>query len=908
MGTLGLSLPENISGSSSGSHKTSSPAPASPGKAALDDFAARIPALSDAEPSLLPELQDLRKESDEELLFQNLLTIGVRLKGGQHLESAQALLGRLSQEDVPEAFRHRAQAELDALAGKGAVGARAEFLLSRFCKDATNPRLILPMMAGTLAGELVGTFTWGRLASTAAEGSSWLGRGLTARFAAGAAGYASEVSAFAAMNHAMAPQSGTSLLEDFERSALTIGALRAFGYSTRSLTESLAIPASSSSLRFALDQSGMFLGLVTSHKLEERLGLRPRVEGSTFLFDTFASMLSLGVGAHLGRSVLGGNFSRFQNELKLRTSDSADLGLQGKAGPMPELALATVAGGLRAPRLSDQPLNTPMLMAAGMGPGGFDGGGKRFDGTQFRPPASEAAEQQPQTISHPRLSPQGTPQPPQAPQLPPPQPITAPAAPDPYLGKLVGDRYEIEAKLGEGGMGFVYRARHIVIGKHVALKVLKPELSNEAESTSRFINEARAATLIGNPHIIEINDFGKMPDGATYFVMEFLKGKPLGDLVEGEVPVPAYRIVKILRQIAEGLSAAHRVGIVHRDLKPDNVFLIEQGHEADYVKILDFGIAKMPRAEGGTKLTQVGQVFGTPAYFSPEQAAGNPVDERGDIYSLGALAYEMATGKLPFMALTPLDLMHKHMFHPLTPPRELPSTPKDFPPELEAIILRCMAKQQAQRYQTMDEVIVELDRLMAGIAPKAVEMVKNDPEAFNEPDEAYIPMVRKKSLRPAIVGLSTFTAIASMITAFWAVLGGKNEGHGPSGSVAPSAPPPPPANPVPSNLTNPTIVEKREVQVTVEPVDAHIFQDGKDLGSNFTRIEVEAGKSVTIEVRKSGYETKTLVLDGSHSEEKVQLNREPKKKIIPKNGVSGLPSAPKPKSSRPGDDVVVPWK
>ena len=191
------------------------------------------------------------------------------------------------------------------------------------------------------------------------------------------------------------------------------------------------------------------------------------------------------------------------------------------------------------------------------------------------------------------------------------------------VGCVIDNRYKIEAVLGEGGMGVVYRCRHRIIDKKVAMKVLRADLARDIEVTERFLLEAKAASAIGDENIIDISDFGLLPDGSTYFVMEYLDGQPLSKVLQGNQPVPLPRLLHIARQLSQGLAAAHDAGIVHRDLKPDNIFLITRGADKDFVKILDFGIAKVSTSAQG-QITVAGSVFGTPHYMSPEQAAGAP--------------------------------------------------------------------------------------------------------------------------------------------------------------------------------------------------------------------------------------------------------------------------------------------
>jgi serine/threonine-protein kinase len=227
-----------------------------------------------------------------------------------------------------------------------------------------------------------------------------------------------------------------------------------------------------------------------------------------------------------------------------------------------------------------------------------------------------------------------------SPNNPPPKPVVAhddsPVSSHPgdkYLGCTIDNRYKVESLLGEGGMGMVYQCRHKIIDKRVAMKILRADLARDREVTERFLIEARAASSIGNEHIIDISDFGQLPDGSAYFVMEFLEGKPLSAEVDGAQPLLADRIIRIAMQLCDGLDAAHNANIVHRDLKPDNIYLVKRGSEADFVKILDFGIAKVSTGVQG-KLTQAGSVFGTPHFEFPLPAG------RGFSLSHGWKKYE----------------------------------------------------------------------------------------------------------------------------------------------------------------------------------------------------------------------------------------------------------------------------
>ncbi|HET8938747.1 MAG TPA: serine/threonine-protein kinase [Polyangiales bacterium] len=276
---------------------------------------------------------------------------------------------------------------------------------------------------------------------------------------------------------------------------------------------------------------------------------------------------------------------------------------------------------------------------------------------------------------------------------------------DPLIGSVIDGRYRVEERIGEGGMGVVYRATHVVLRKPFALKVIRADQATDANIVQRFVREARAASGIGHPNIVNINDFGTTADGSLYLAMEFLDGMTLADAMKSG-PIPFARALEIFIQIAGALEAAHAQGIVHRDLKPENIFLMREAGQYEFVKVLDFGIAKVKNA--AAKLTSTGMVFGTPHYLSPEQAAGQPVDHRSDIYSLGVIMYQVLAGELPFTAESLMALMTKHMFEPAPSLRE---AGHPVPTALDAIVGRCLQKKPELRHGSMRELDSDLRRV-----------------------------------------------------------------------------------------------------------------------------------------------------------------------------------------------------
>jgi eukaryotic-like serine/threonine-protein kinase len=298
-------------------------------------------------------------------------------------------------------------------------------------------------------------------------------------------------------------------------------------------------------------------------------------------------------------------------------------------------------------------------------------------------------------------------------------------------------KYKLHEIVGRGGMGVVYRAEHIYIGKEVAVKILHDGYGGREESIKRFLREARAASLINHPNIVDITDFGKSNDGTVFFVMEFLHGEPLDSLMQRERRLELIRAITIVNQIAGALGAAHTKGIVHRDLKPENVMLTkregrrelirqitdesgahtvtEREKAFDFVKILDFGVAKVrdPNVSEG-RVTQQGVVFGTPEYMAPETARIGVSDPRTDIYALGVIFYEMLTGTIPFAGETAVDVMLKVVSEPVTPPRQR-APGIEITPEAENLIMRALAKDPLKRHQSMEELHEELQRCYGSV-------------------------------------------------------------------------------------------------------------------------------------------------------------------------------------------------
>jgi serine/threonine protein kinase len=282
--------------------------------------------------------------------------------------------------------------------------------------------------------------------------------------------------------------------------------------------------------------------------------------------------------------------------------------------------------------------------------------------------------------------------------------------PDPLIGRVIQERYLIEMLLGSGGMGSVYRGRHQLIHRHVALKFLDMKYAHDDTSRARFLREARAVNRIQHEHIVDVSDFGETEDGLVYIVMEYLTGRTLThEIAQG--PLSLERACHIGLQLALALARAHELGVVHRDVKPANVFLIRRASDTDFVKLLDFGLARAP---DDVALTKSNLMFGTPEYMAPEQASSGPVGAKADLYALGCVLFEMITGRLPFEGRA-TGLIYKHVYEPPPRPTRLRA---EVPSALEALVLRMLNKSPLQRPSSAYEVADELKRL-AGALPDA---------------------------------------------------------------------------------------------------------------------------------------------------------------------------------------------
>ena len=360
------------------------------------------------------------------------------------------------------------------------------------------------------------------------------------------------------------------------------------------------------------------------------------------------------------------------------------------------------------------------------------------------------------------------------------------------VGQVVADRYHVVKKLGEGGMGRVYLAEHVKMGRRSAIKVMNPSMVHDPDAVARFNREASNASRINHPNVCAIYDFGDTADGLVFLAMEFIEGEPLTDLLIREGVLPIARATNIFLQTAEALQAAHELGIVHRDLKPDNIMLTKGRGGSDTVKVVDFGIAKAiggGGTEAGQKVTKTGLVMGTPEFMSPEQLSGDNVDGRSDLYSLALVLYQMVSGRLPFEATTVQETMIKRLTEE---PAKLTEVRPDlaFPPGLQAVLDSALMRSPAQRYQSVAKFAADVAAVTGGggggrpvarsVPPTEAKTVLLDPAHA-------LPTVPLRAPRKrALLAVAVTVGLILVSGGAWMALSG---GRKPVGVSTPVAPP-----------------------------------------------------------------------------------------------------------------------
>ena len=496
-------------------------------------------------------------------------------------------------------------------------------------------------------------------------------------------------------------------------------------------------------------------------------------------------------------------------------------------------------------------------------------------------------------------------------------------------GMVVDGRYEVISKLASGGMGDVYRARHVELGKLMVLKVMRPHLSDDPDIVARFKREAVSASRIGHQNIVDISDFGRTDEGRFYFVMEFLDGPTLADVMRRERVLHVSRAVNVGVQIARALGAAHALGIVHRDLKPENVILLKRGTEGDFVKVVDFGVAKVSDGRGQGGQTAFGVVVGTPQYMSPEQAAGMPVDARSDIYSLGLIVYELIAGRVVFEGETPSMVMAAHINQPA--PALEPGLADSFvPDDLRDLVMRMLEKKREGRPQTMAEVIegfeaflsttarvtpatspraTDVARASAGVVTKPSRPAAATPQRASAVVQQPPPQLAPEPIPEATVpGKSKLPFLIAGVVGLAVVGGGvffSASGHTPAEPTPPPVKPPvaivelvtptePPRPAEPAKVpVEPAKPEQVTLRVTSEPDKAEVDEeDGTIVGTTPFPWTVEKGKKLTFIVKKDGYQPEKKAVNPSADLElhvkltpvaKTQVAQPRGPKIIEKN-------------------------
>jgi TonB family protein len=468
---------------------------------------------------------------------------------------------------------------------------------------------------------------------------------------------------------------------------------------------------------------------------------------------------------------------------------------------------------------------------------------------------------------------------------------------DPLVGRTLNGRFSITEPIGVGGMGKVYRAVQAPLDRVVALKVLNPSYSSTKDPgfQQRFLREASLTSKLRHPNTVTVIDYGQTDDGIFYIAMEYLEGRTLAQVLSQTGPLPWSRVINIAQQVCRSLREAHGIGIVHRDLKPANIILLNESDQ-DLVKVLDFGLVKSiaPLAEGeaiNPEITQSGTFLGSPQYMAPEQAR-NVADTRSDIYSLGVVLYQMLQGRPPFVARDHLELIFAHCKEPPPPFNSLrPYLP--VPAEIEAVVMRCLEKEPARRYQSMDELLEAMRAAHmasgghSGIFKRTPGSQTTGPHpsplfaAVSPPDtnastlaldiSVEVPEAVARARRRRLMGMALLVLLAVLgggAGAFYLMRPGPAPVKPPetveATPPAPAPAEPPKAEPTPAPAATPQMVRLRLMS---EPSGARVYYRGKERGTTPFVLEVPAGQDGTVTTELTfaleGYQTETVITGGS---------------------------------------------
>jgi serine/threonine protein kinase len=526
--------------------------------------------------------------------------------------------------------------------------------------------------------------------------------------------------------------------------------------------------------------------------------------------------------------------------------------------------------------------------------------------------------------------------------------------PDPLIGRVINDRFKINALIARGGMGKVYRAEQAPLGRVCAIKVLNPNYAGEhdPEFHKRFFLEASIASKLTHPNTVTIFDYGRTEDDIYYMAMEYLEGHTLHRAIREAGYFPEERAAHIARQICRALREAHSLGVIHRDLKPANIFLVEHGDETDFVKVLDFGLVKNVGEGKGEDLTQTGLFMGSPKYMAPEQIRGDKVDARTDIYALGIILYEMVTGKVPFDRPNSVNILMAHVNE--DPPALRQMNPNvNVSPAIEDAIARCLAKHPDQRFRSMDEVLAALKRIggaaltqtvsgvgtgefrslsgsgsgpqaghnggmaVSGPSPAFVSPSGSDPGSIPAPlsmpsdsPAAGAPLVSQPPTRSGSKGMLVAAVVGALAIAGivgYVALRPSRPAASPPATAAAAATTAPTAPPVTETATatvaatatalspSSTLVKMR---VVTEPDGASVKEDGVEMCSStpcdilYRGADADPAKEHKLTLVRSGYRTETKTVKVGDSPVTVRLVAAPVIQYRPPQQKSDTPPIP----------------